>query len=573
MPHDEGEAMSTANQLHVSQEIDPNAVEASIQESRWKPGHREWLIITCCCIIAIVVALDATILVPLLPVSMTQFENKDVQTDCKKGLSQSLGGTAVDTFWTGTAYLVPCAVFQPFITSLSDLFGRRPLLFLSLLLFTVGTLVCCLANGFPQLLTGRVAQGIGGAGSMSGCYVVLSDIIPLRQRPLYLAMISLAGALGTITGPLIGGLFEEYSTWRWAFYINFPFCGVGLAMVFFSLKLQTEQTPLKDRFRRIDFAGATLFIASTCSLLIGLTWGGTEFPWDSWHTLVPIIVGAIGLVASFYWENSVASQPFLRVQLFKSTSAIAAYICIFLQGLMLFCELYYIPIYLESVKSLSPTLAGVGLMPISAVVLPTSAVTGALISRYGHFRWAIWSGWLATIIATSLLLLLNISIKTYGWVLIFAAVGVGHGFNFSSLSVCVQAFADPADTGYAAGLYTFMRTFGMCIGVPIGGTVFQNRFTYYTRGLDLPDGLSTNAEVLVSALQEISIPSHLRESLDVAYAKSFQDLVKVLIGMAALGVLASLFLKSATMDRQLESKHLLDKIKPDNEKCSDSASV
>lgn len=225
-------------------------------------------------------------------------------------------------------------MFQPFITSLSDLFGRRPVLFNSFLLFTVGTLICCLANGFPQLLTGRVVQGIGGAGSMSGCYVILSDIIPLRQRPMYFAMLSLAGALGTITGPLFGGLFEQYSTWRWAFYINFPFCGLGLALVFFTVRLQTEQTSVKDIMRDIDWVGATLFIASACSLLIGLTWGGTEFPWDSWHTLVPIIIGVVGLVASACWETFVASNPFLRVQLFKSTSAIAAYVCIFMQGLM-----------------------------------------------------------------------------------------------------------------------------------------------------------------------------------------------------------------------------------------------
>ncbi|CAG8334331.1 unnamed protein product [Penicillium salamii] len=540
----------------------PDKAEENVTEATktnlWKPKWREWLVIICCCVIAVVVALDATILVPLLPVIVTRFKNGGIQANFEKRLSESLGGTPVETFWTGTAYLVPCAVFQPFITSLSDLFGRRPLLFLSLSLFTVGTLVCCLAGGFPQLLTGRVVQGIGGAGSMSVCYVILADIIPLRQRPLYFAILSLAGALGTIVGPLIGGLFVQYSIWQWAFYINFPFCGMGLALVLVAVKLKSKPIPLKAKLVQIDWAGATLFVASACSFLIGLSWGGTQFPWSSWHTLIPIVLGMVGLGGSIYWENSIASRPFLRVQLFKKQSTIVAYICIFIQGLMLFCELYYIPIYLESVKDLSPTLAGVGLIPISAVVLPTSAVCGALISKYGRFRWAIWSGWGTTIIATSLLLLLDPNIKTYGWVLIFAAVGLGHGLNFTALSICVQAFADTPDVSYAAGLYTFMRTFGMCIGVPIGGTVFQNRFNYHIRDLDLPYGVSTNAEVLIETLKKITAPPDLRQSLHLAYAESFQDVVKVLIGLAVVGGVSSLFLESATMDRQLESEHVLE---------------
>lgn len=183
---------------------------------------------------------------------------------------------------------------------------------------------------------------------------------------------------------------------------------------------------------------------------------------------------------------------------------------------------------------------------------------GALISKYGRFRWAIWSGWGTTIIATSLLLLLDPDIKTYGWVLIFAAVGLGHGLNFTALSICVQSFADTPDVSYAAGLYTFMRTFGMCIGVPIGGTVFQNRFNYHIRDLDLPYGVSTNAEVLIETLKKITAPPDLRQSLHLAYAQSFQDVVKVLIGLAVVGGVSSLFLESATMDRQLESEHVLE---------------
>ena len=234
----------------------------------------------------------------------------------------------------GTSYLLTQSVFQPFIVALSDVFGRRAFYLISLGFFTIGTLLCCLSQNFTQLLAGRSIQGIGGGGLLALGLVILTDIIPLRQRPVYVGVNQISWALGTISGPLLGGLFIQHTTWRWIFYINFPFCGIGFLTVPLVMRLHATRPSLKERLLYADWVGGALFIASTCSFLIGVTWGGSKYPWSSWRTLVPIIVGLAGVAATISWERYVASRPFLRLELFNSISAVVAYTGAVLQGLL-----------------------------------------------------------------------------------------------------------------------------------------------------------------------------------------------------------------------------------------------
>lgn len=161
-------------------------------------------------------------------------------------------------------------------------------------------------------------------------------------------------------------------------------------------------------------------------------------------------------------------------------------------------------------------------------------------------------------ISTSLLLLFNTTINTHAWIIILATVGIGHGLIFTALSVCVQALADPKDVSYAAGMYTFVRTFGMCIGVPVGGTVFQNQFKYHLHKLNLPDQIAEDVEGYIVQLKELPMTSTKRQVLNLAYAQSFQDVFKVLIGASILGGFLSMFIRHATLDRQLESEQRLE---------------
>jgi MFS family permease len=250
-------------------------------------------------------------------------------------MARGLSGTAIDTFWAGTSYLLACAVFQPFIVSLSDIFGRRQILLASVSFFTIGTIICCVAQDFSQLFAGRSVQGVGGGGITALSLIIVTDIVPLRFRPTYYGLIQVAWAVGTMMGPLAGGLFAEHANWRWGFYINLPFCAIGLCLVPLAVRLQAERGTLMHRLvHSVDWVGCFLFVGSVSSFLIGTSWGGQMFPWSSWRTLVPIVLGVVGIFGTSLWERYGAKTPFIRLWLLNERSLVAAYICAILQGLM-----------------------------------------------------------------------------------------------------------------------------------------------------------------------------------------------------------------------------------------------
>ena len=420
---------------------------------------------------------------------------------------------------------------------------------------------------------------MGGGGIIALTMVIFSDIIPLRQRPKYWSFIQLTWAFGTIAGPLVGGLFAQHASWRWVFIINFPFCALGLVTVPLVVRLKSRRSSIKEKLLRVDWFGGFIFVASFTSFLMGLTWGGVQFPWSSFRTLVPLLIGTIGIGATFTWEMLGAKQPFVRLLIFNSLSTVAIYFCAMMQGLLvsdvqlflsakavlrkdqqLFCMLYYLPIYLESVKDLSPTITGVGLLGITCGLFPSSTLVGIVVSRTGHFRWAIWTGWVITTLGTGLLLLFGTHTNTATWASIFFVIGFGHGFLLSALGVSAQAAASSGDVSYAVAMYSFMRTLGMVIGVAIGGSIFQNRLPRYLEDARIPVEsaleIAKNADAYVTILRQMPISSPSRQAIVGAYAQAFRVIFGVLTGISSLGGLASLTIQHHTMDRELDSEHV-----------------
>jgi MFS family permease len=249
-------------------------------------------------------------------------------------MARSLKGTATQAFWAGTAYLLTNAVFQPLFAGLSDVLGRKPLLLTSIILFTIGTIIACAAQDFTALLAGRSIQGIGGGGIVAMSLIILTDIVPLRFRPKWYGAIQAAWALGTVLGPVIGGLIAQHTTWRWIFYINFPFCGICLGSAILFVRYEPISSNFKYQLLHFDWLGSFLFIGSTTSLLIAISWGGTQKPWDSAATLAPLIIGLGGLAATLYWEISSTSNPFVRRSLFRHRTANICYALAFIQGFL-----------------------------------------------------------------------------------------------------------------------------------------------------------------------------------------------------------------------------------------------
>ena len=520
---------------------DVEAAEEKIAE--WKPQRHEWMVMITLATLSLMVALDATILVPVLPT-----------------LAVDLHGTANEALWTGTSYLLTSAVFQPFIAALSDIFGRRELLFPSLLLFTAGTGICCAAHNFTMMLVGRCIQGVGGGGMISLSQVIFADIIPLRQRPKYFAVVLAAWALGSVLGPFVGGLLVEKATWRWVFYLNFPFCCAGLPMVLFLIPLKTAKTSLKAKLLRVDWLGGLLFIAGLTSALIAITWGGVQFAWTSWRTLVPLTLGPTLLIAALAWERYGATEPFLRKSLFAHFSAVAAYFCALLQGLLLFTALYYLPFYLTACLGKSPIESGLGIFPATCLLLPGSAVVSLLITRLGKYRVFVWLGWVTSTVGAALFILLDTHTRTWYWAVVFAVYGAGMGMILSSVNFATQAQASVRDAGRAAAMYAFCRSLGMAIGVAISGSVFQNLMTAKVHALGLDAAIATDAESYVAVLRELEISDPtMAVTVLQAYVHGFWGVWILVTGICGLGLVASLCIKHRVMDTRLDSQYTLDR--------------
>jgi MFS family permease len=474
-----------------------------------------------------------------------------------------LNGTAIETFWAGSAYLLANAVFVPFLGAVSDLIGRQAVLIFAVVMFTVGTIISTLATNFTVLLAGRTVQGIGGGGIYTMSYIVVSDIIPLRQRPKYLSLIIAGWALGTVIGPVTGGAVAEHAQWQWIFYINYPFCALGLLAVpfaFRNLKLQ-NQPPFFTAVRRVDWFGSFLFIAGVSSFLIGLTWGGVQYDWSSYQSWVPILLGGLATIFSLVYEGYVPSAPFLHLSVWKSTSACLVFLLTIVGGFELYTHLFYLPFYMISVKGLSTTLTGVYIMATTLLVVPISIISGRLMTRFGSFLWCIRLGFACLVVSNGVLLLVNQHRSLVAHLFLILSISVGHGLIVLSLSIATQAIASTGDLAYAVSMFTFLRQFGICLGVAIGGTVFQNVLLHALERGGFPHDValatSRNAAAFSGPLNAMPNGPEKTAYLD-AFVEGFHGIFYLLLALAALSLILSFFVKHHDMNMKLESEHQIE---------------
>ena len=533
---------SNTNPSNRSSALSTDLEKQHEAERNWKPGKQEWLVMMTLAVSSLTVALDATILVTVLPT-----------------LAKDLHGSATEAFWAGTSYLLTSAVVQPFMASLSDTFGRRELLVPSITLFLLGSIVCAVAHSFTTLLTGRVVQGIGGGGIITLAQIIYGDIVPLRQRPKYFALVLGTWALGTMFGPLIGGAFVEKATWRWCFYLNLPICGIALPMSFFLVKLQTERVSLSSKIRMVDWTGGILFIASLTSFLIGLSWAGVQYAWSTYNVLTPLILGATGISLTIVYETRVATNPFLIHSLFPNLSALATYTSAFFQGLILFTSLYYTSFYFLATKLESPINTGIDLFPATFLVLPGSIIVSALITRTGTYRWAVWGGWAIAAIGCGLFILWDEHTSKAVWATALCIFGLGTGMTLTSLNFAVQASVRVTkDSGRAAAMYAFCRTLGMTVGVAMGGTVFQNLMKHKLREVGLDTAIAKDAEGYVSTLHGLAVDDPRRVLALKGYVKGFQGVFIFMTAVSVVSLMVGALIKHFSLDKVLESRYSLD---------------
>jgi EmrB/QacA subfamily drug resistance transporter len=425
--------------------------------------------------------------------------------------------------WVVTAYLLASTISTPIYGKLGDMYGRKPVFLVAILIFLAGSMLAGLSQTMAELIGFRALQGIGAGGLMVGAQAIIADIVPPRDRGRYMGLIGSVFAVASVAGPLLGGFLTSID-WRWIFYVNVPVGIVAVVIVTTRLHLHTPH-----RQHRIDYLGATLLTGGVGALILLATWGGTQYAWGSSQIIGLGVVG-IAFIAAFVWQERRAAEPILPLQLFRSRIFSVANAMGFTIGMAMFGAIIFIPLFLQIVYGVGPTSAGLRTIPLMAGLLVTAVLSGRAISRIGRYRPFPIAGTAILVVGMFLLSLLGVSTPPWVASAYMVVVGVGLGLVMQVLVLAVQNDAQPEDVGVATASATFFRSMGGAFGVALFGTIFATRLSDQLSGLPPAVTSRLGAGVQLSPTKVDQLPAAVHDVVERAFAHSLSGVF--LFGMA-----------------------------------------
>jgi len=397
--------------------------------------------------------------------------------------------------------------------------------------------------------------------------IILSDLVPLRQRGNYMAVILAIYGIGTTLGPFIGGEIVETTTWRWVFYINLPIGGAALIILYISLHVNyNREMSFSKRMKRLDLVGNGILMASTIAVLFALTYGGAKFAWSSWHTIVPLVLGLSGFfIFAVYETSGIPNEPVMPPRLFSNRTSLIVAINTWLNSALLYWGVFFLPVYFQAVRSYSPARSGVALLPQSLVAIPGAAISAVALSRWGKFKLLHLSGFALFTVGMGLLSLLKQNSSVAEWVGFQCLVAVGAGIVLNTLLPSFQAPIEEADQAAATAAWCFIRSFGNVWGVAIPAVIFNNRFDHFAYQISDPEArqLFTNGHAYQYASSSFidSYHENVGDEIRGVYGKALQVVFQAATAFAGLAFLLALFEKELPLRTELETEYGLKESK------------
>jgi len=414
-------------------------------------GKSRSLIIAAVAVMLLLAALDQTIVATALPTIVTDLGGLDQLS------------------WVITAYLLTSTVVAPLYGKLGDLYGRKLMMQVSVILFLSGSALAGLSTTMTFLIGARAVQGLGGGGLFVLALTVIGDVIPPRERGRIQGVFGGVFGLASVAGPLVGGFFVDNLSWHWIFYINLPL-GI-LALAAFAIAFKPRGTRLRHK---VDYPGAVMLSITLSAIVLFTSLGGRTFAWTSPFILVMMVVSLLGIIA-FVGIEAKASEPILPLSLFRYNNFTVLSSVGFAVGAAMFGAITFLPLYLQVAKGVSPTDSGLQLIPLMLGILAGSMGSGLIMSRTGHYRFLPMIG--TAILVLGLLWLTILQPDTPTWIVMamMAVTGLGIGPTMSVGTTAIQNAVPRDMLGVGTAGFTLFRQIGGSLGVSLFGAMFSNR--------------------------------------------------------------------------------------------------
>ena len=481
-----------------------------------------------------------TVMAGLLLVLTLASLDQNIVATALPGIVGELGGLA-HLAWVVTAFLVASTATTPLYGKLSDIYGRRPLFFVAVGVFLVGSALCGLSQNMGQLIAFRAVQGLGAGGLITLAQTTVGDLLAPRERGQYQGLFTAVFAACSVAGPLLGGLITDALSWRWIFYINLPVGALALGLIAVAL-----HRPHRVVQHRIDFAGAALMVGGTVFTILVLTLDSSREAWSRPATWIEA-AAALACFGLLVVRERHAAEPILPPRLFRDRVFVVGATVMGLTAVALFAAVVFLPLFFQLVLGAAASSAGLMLSPLMAGVIVASIVGGRMLTRTGRYKFLPVTGLSVAFVA---FVLLSWLARSRGGVvpieLSLVGLGLGLGLVMPNLTTAIQNAVALEDLGVATSAASFFRSLGGALGVALSGAWMTARLHRL-----LPSGPLGSAEGAVD--RSIAAISALPEAQRVLVVHAYRQAIGSTFMLGATVALLGLLIVLALPERPLRS--------------------
>jgi EmrB/QacA subfamily drug resistance transporter len=438
--------------------------------------------------------------------------------------------------WVFSSYLLMNAVTVLIYGKLADLFGRKPVLIVGIVIFMSGSILCGFATSMEMLIIFRFIQGFGAGAVMPIASTIVGDLYTKEERPKIQGYLSSVWGISAILGPAIGGLLVQFVNWKYVFWLNVPLGIVAIGMLSFYLHEGIEK-----KKHHIDYLGAALLFVGVSALMIVLVEGGVGWEWTS-VPIVSLLCLSFVVIALFYWQERRAQEPMMPFAIWSERSILVANLASLTTGVMLIGISSFLPAFVQGVMERSPIIAGFTLTTMSIGWPIASTIAGRMLLKIG-FRTTSIIGGIGLILGSIIFIMMTPESGPLWAAFASFLIGIGMGFTTTSFIVSIQSTVEWKQRGIATAANMFMRTLGSTIGAALLGGILNSRLLTYLEEKGINEAIDVDStNILLNEEQRNQLSESVRTVLQDGLTISLHSVYWIVLVFAIITFILVLFL-------------------------------